>query len=318
MGVRDALAGYGVDLRGQFQDDHAALQHLALAYRQAQQSQQLVQYGQQYLQHAPQFQQWLAQQQQAQQAQQQQASEWFKPPEYDARWQSQITRDPTTGQLSAVPGAPPDVVQKYLTWQQHQQDFQQRMARDPIGTLKPGLEQLVDQRAQQIIQQQLGGYQEQSRAQSFLQEHAGWLYARDAQGGVLPNPQTGRPMLGELGQRFYGYVREAESLGLRDVNSQQGYAMRLLRADVAMSQQGQQPAPQQANNQLPGQNAQAQGFLSNAAANRPNAAGSLQPAGAGGAPSASQNSSLPLRERLAQRFREQGYQLSTPIEGNGR
>lgn len=319
LGVRDALAAYGVDLRTQFNDDHAALQHLALAYRQASQGNELAQYGRQYLQHAGDFQAYLAQRQQQAVQQKQGQQEWFKAPEYDQRWQHQITRDPATGEMRPAPGAPPDVVQKYVAWANHQQDFQTRMARDPIGTLKPGLEQLVQETAQRLIEQQLGGYQERTQAQGFVQQHSGWLHARDQQGNVVLDPRTGRPALSDLGQRFAGYVHEAEQFGLRDVASQQKYAMGLVQRDYLAAQAGgaQAQAQPQANPaQLAADANQAtrDAFLANAAAHRPNVSGSVSPTAPNGQ-QPSQNTALSLKDRLAQRFTENGYQLSTPVMG---
>ena len=320
QGVRDALAGYGVDLRTQFQDDHAALQHLALAYRQSQQGNQLAQYGQRYMQHAGEFEQFLAQRQQAAAAQQAQQQNWFKAPEYDQRWQHQITRDPASGELRAVPGAPPDVVAKYTAWQQHQVDFQQKMASDPIGTLKPGLEQVARQMAEQAIQQHLGNFQEQTAAQSFVSEHSSWLHARDGQGNVLRDPYSGREQLSPMGQHFLGYVKEAEQVGLRNVADVQRYALRALKADVAMAQLQQFQAGAAApaapgTPALPPGQAQKDAFLAAAAAgHRPNAGGSVAPVMPNGA-SVSQNASINARDRLTRAFQAQGYNLSTPIDG---
>ncbi len=98
--VRDALKTYGLDLPEGI-DDHAALQQLVLGYRQAQQANQLAQYGQVYLQHADQFNAYLRQQQEQaaqQQAQQQEKpwwSKWWSPPDYDPSWSNLIQRTET-------------------------------------------------------------------------------------------------------------------------------------------------------------------------------------------------------------------------------
>ena len=320
MGVREALAAYGVDLRQQFQDDHAALQHLALAYRQAQQGSELARYGQEYLQHADEFQRYLAQRQAAAEQQRAQQQQWWKAPEYDPRWLSQITRDPTTGELKALPGQDPSVVSKYLAWTEHQRGFLERFAQDPMKAIGPGIEQVVRQMAGELIQQQLGGYTEQQRAAAFVTENSGWLHARDAS-GQLVRDQGGQPTLSDWGQRFLGYVQEAQKYGLRDVNSQQKYALGLVqRAFLLAREQGAagQPASQ-AQAAAAGAVAapdvnrqQKDNFLAKAAGRAPNASGSL-PAQRGGAAS-SQNPSLTLAERLVRDLQANGYTLSSAVE----
>jgi hypothetical protein len=245
VSVREALAGYGLDLRSQFPDDHQALQHLIGQVRAAEQNRQMAQYGELYVQHAGPFQQWMREQQQAQAAAAQKQAEWFKAPEYDARWESQLTRDPATGEIRAVPGAPPDLVQKYAAWRDHQRSFLDKFSRDPIGSIRPGIEQVVDQLVQQRVQQHLGQYQERSAAQSFIQENSRWLHARDADGGVLRDERTGAPQLSPLGQRFAAYVGEAQQLGLAGTPAQSKYAMAMVQRDylAAQAQAGATPPP---------------------------------------------------------------------------
>lgn len=251
MSVRDALRGYGLDLTSQFQDDHQALQHLAGLYRQTREQADLARYGQQYLRHASDFQQWQQQRQQAAAQQQQAEQSWWKAPEYDPSWSQKLYKDPASGELKAVPGADPDLPRKYMAWIDHQRQFMDRFAQDPIAAIRPGVEQLALQVAQQVVQQQLGGYQERQVADGFVQQNSPWLHERDPQGNLVPGP-NGKPALSPLGQRFAAYVGEAEQMGLRGVEQQRRYAMGLVQRDylsALYSQQGQQqaaqPAPQQ-------------------------------------------------------------------------
>jgi hypothetical protein len=266
------LAQYGYDVRGQFQNDHSALQHLVQVVRQAQEQQQYLPYAQQYMQHAAQFQQYLAQQQAAQAAQQSQQQQWFNAPEYDPSWSQKIYRD-QQGNLQVVPGNDPMLIHKYLAWQEHQQKFLNNFSKDPIGSIKPGIEQIVQQVAGQMVQQQLARVQEQAQAQTFIERNSEWLHQRDAAGNLAIDPRTGRPALSSLGRQFAQYVFEAESFGLRDTNSQQRYAMGLLQRDFLMSQAagGQQQQAAQVPAQLPGQ-AVKDAFLQRAAGQVPQTA----------------------------------------------
>lgn len=261
--VRDVLRTmYGVDFGNSFQDDHQVLAHLAQVYQQAQQNHQLVQYGQQYLQHAPQFNSWLAQQQAAQKQQQAQSQEWWKAPEFDQSWTQKIVRD-QNGALQVVPGADPSILPRYMAWVDHQRGFMDNLAKDPIKTLQPGLEQLIDQRAQQLIEQKLGGYQQQNEAKAFVEQNSQWLHQRNQQGQVLIDQRTNMPALSPAGQRFLAYVQEGEQMGL-NTQGQQRYAMGLLQRDVMHAQyaQGQQQAQQGQQRQVDPAQAAKDAFLS--------------------------------------------------------
>lgn len=227
------------------------MEFLARAYQQAQQGNQLAQYGQQYLQmqpYLPQFQAWL-QQQQAMQRQQQaaQPQSWWKAPEFDPNWRQKITRDPVTGELKAIPGADPSIVQKYLAAVEHQQGFLDKFAFNPVEAIKPGVEQIARQIAQEMIQQHLGGFQEQTFARGWVEANSSWLHQRD-QNNNLVRDVSGRPQLSPYGQRFAQYVQQAEQGGMRDVTRQRDYALGMIQRDYLAAQyqgQAQQQTAQQ-------------------------------------------------------------------------
>ncbi len=270
VGVRDALKEYGLDLSS-LSDDRAALAALANGYRQAQ---QLSPIAQQYMQHQTQFQAYLAQQQEAErQRQAQQAQSWWKAPEFDPGWRNQIVKDPVTGKLVPAEGASPDIVQKYMQAMQHTQGFFDKFAFDPIGTIRPGIEEVVREVAQQLMQQQMGGYQEQQFAKSWVQENSSWIHARNEQGQLIPDPQTGMPALSPLGQRFRDHVQTAERMGIQSAQGMQEYALRMVQNDYLMATRQQQPAqpgqPQQTPAQIQGDAAK-NAFLQQAASRQPN------------------------------------------------
>lgn len=306
--VRDALASYGLDVRKQFQDDHQALQYLASQYRNAAQSQELARYGQLYVQHAAEFQNYLQERQkQAQQAQQQQQPSWWKAPEYDPTWAQKLTRDPVTGEIKAIPGADPTLPQKFTSWLEHQRSFLDKFAQDPISAIRPGIEQVVQETAARMMQQQFGQYQERNAASDFVRSNSEWLYERD-QGGRPLVGQNGQPQLSPMGQRFAGYVLEAEKMGIYDVSSQQRYALGLVQRDALAAMQaqnsaGQAPVTQQ---QLPPGEAEKQAFLQRAQAaqiNQPTA----PPGNTNGAVRVGGTGSRELREMLKSAMQANGF-----------
>ena len=243
--LRDSLRQYGLDPSG-FSDDQSAIAALASAYRQNSDLQRMAQYGQEYVRHADSFQAWMRERQEAQAKEQSKTQQWWKAPEYDPSWASKLTRDPNTGELRALPGADPSLVQKYLAWTEHQRGFLERFSQDPMKAIQPGIEQLIDQRAQQLIQQHLGGYREQTQAAQLIEQNSQWLHARDAQGQVVFNPQTGKPALSELGQYYAGQVQRAQQMGLQNSQAQHDYAIALTQNAYLTAQLKQQGQGQQA------------------------------------------------------------------------
>ncbi len=312
--VRDTLRNYGLDQNflSQFSDDHQALQYLVGAHRQREELSQLAQYGRQYMQHADQFQAWMRTQQEAQQAQQAQQQAWWKAPEYDPSWASKLTRDPATGEIRATPGSDPALVQKYLAWVEHQRGFLDRFSQDPIKAIAPGVEEIARQVATQMIQQHLGGYQQQTQASAIIQQNADWLHQRDQQGQVQRDPRTGQPALSEYGRRYAAYVQQAEQLGIRDVQAQHNYAVGFVQRDaLAAVYQGQRQAQ---SAQVQGDAAK-QAFLANAAGgtHQPNNTGAV---GVNGAPANPPPASgaRGLQELLMKNMKAAGFQPGVPLD----
>lgn len=300
VGIRDALKDYGLgEMAGQFQDDRAVLQHLALAYRQAQEQNELARYGQEVVPHWDKFQQYLKTQEQAagQARQEPWYGKWWKPPEYDPGWDKLIQKNAATGQLEAVAGAPPDVVAKYLTHQQFRSQQAEKFLSNPFQYFEEPMRMIAENVARQVVEQNLGGYQENVSAKQFVDGNADWLFSKDQEGN-----RTG---LTQWGQLFSQYVTQAERIGIKSIDSQKEFALGLVQRDYLgmLHQQNNAGAAAAAQGAE-----QKQVFLQQAAA-RGNAGTAA--AAAVGTP----QRGLSLRERMAQNFKKNGFQLSTPITG---
>lgn len=232
LSVVQALSQMGVDLG--VNDDHAALSRLAQAYQFAQQNHHLVQYGQQYVQHADKFNAWLQQQAQQQQAAQQQTQQWWKAPEWDPSWEQKIMRD-ANGNLVVAHGQDPSIINKFMAWRDHQVNVMNRFAQNPLEVIRPGLEQLIDQRAQALLQQHQAAQQEVYSAKTFVDQNAQWLYQHNEQGQRLYDQRTGQPALSPAGQRFGAYVKQAEAQGF-NTQAQLQWAMGMTQRDVMHAQ----------------------------------------------------------------------------------
>lgn len=310
--IRDAAKGYGYDLSS-YQDDHTALQALILRAREAESQSDLVRYGQHYLQHQGDFQrylQWRQEQEQRAQAEAQKQQAWWKAPEYDPRWRQMVQKDPNTGRLIPAEGAPPDVVQKYLTAAQHSQDFFDKFAFDPVGTIKPGIEEVAKEIALQVVKQHLGGFSDTMHAQNYVSANSSWLHQRDQQGNVVYG-QDGRPQLSTAGRLFAGHVQNAISLGIQDEGQRAAYARSMVERDLAIH--AIQARQAQAAQQTQGEQAKQQ-FLQNASGG---GAAQHVPAAGGSTQAPVQNGKLPLLERLRQRASQLGVTDAT-LAANGR
>jgi hypothetical protein len=196
----------------------------------------------------------------------QEPKKWWEAPEYDPSWRHAVMQDPQTGEWRVKPGYPPDTLQKLTHALQHQQGFLDRFAFDPIGAIRPGIEEVVRDVASQLVQQNLGQYQERSVSQELVQKNADWLYQQD--------PLTGNRQLSEWGQRMQHYIGMAHQMGVQNVNAQWDYAYGMVQRDYAVSRfnqlQGNNGAPAVSANQQ-----QKQQFLQNRASGStgvPNAA----------------------------------------------
>lgn len=280
-------------------EGQAALQYLVAQAQQAQQLAQIQPHMQQYLSHADKFQAWMREQQAAEEAKKK--SSWWKAPEWDPSWRQKVQYDPQTGEIKAAPGVDPSIVQKYLAAMDHRQGFLDKFTVDPIGAIKPGLEEIVKEIIQPLIQQHLGGYQDQQFTREFLAQHSGWLYERDAQGQMRTDPVSGGRVLSVWGQRFQQYLGEAEQLGIQGEQQRANYALRLVKADYATSQGAPATAQQQGD-------AAKQTFLQTAQAGVvPPTNGAQTIPGTGGSLNAdAQNKNLPLAERIRQNFAAAG------------
>lgn len=248
----------------QGQDDLAIARNLYGAYnglqeaqRQLQQYQQVVPYAQEYLQYRQPFMEW--QKSQAEAAQKQANPEppkWWNPPQVKDTWRSFIVRD-EQGNEVIDPNAPLEAQAALREYQAYTADFARKLVTDPENALKPLVEQVATQKAQELVQQQLGQYQAQNFVTDLEQQNSDWLY--DQQGNVT-----------QEGQAVRGYIDQARQIGIQDPQARWKYATGMLQRDLLEMRYGQMqqatmaqgqfgapaPAPQQPTDPVAQQNMQ--------------------------------------------------------------
>jgi hypothetical protein len=232
------------------QDDVSIARGLYQAYsgyqdaqRALQQYQQVIPYAQEYLRNQKEFEAWRQSQAQAQMPRPQEAPKWWAPPEVKDTWRQYIVRDPQSGREVIDPQAPFEAQQALRQYQDYTADFARRLVTDPENTLKPFVEQVAMQKAQEMVQgyntvlgSQLGAYQAANYVGSLEQQNADWLY--DQSGNVSRE-----------GQAIQAYIAQAAQMGINDPQSRWQYATGMLQRDLLnlryqQMQQPQQPAPQ--------------------------------------------------------------------------
>jgi len=257
------------------QDDLAIAQNLYRSYngyqeaqRALQQYQSVVPYANEYLRNETAFRQWQQEQAKAAQPKPAEQPKWWSPPQVKDTWKGYIVRDPSTGKEVIDPSAPYEAQQALREYQAYTADFARKFVTDPENTLKPFVEQVAMQKAQELVQQQLGQYQATNYVSDLERQNADWLY-----------DQTGN--ISREGQAIQAYIQQASEIGITSPEARWKYATGMLQRDLLnvryqqMQSAPPQYAPQPQADPVAQQNMQ---FLRERATRTPNrSAGTTEP-----------------------------------------
>jgi hypothetical protein len=206
-------------------------------YREAQgqlrQYQQYMPKTMEYMRNEEQFRQWQAAQQQAAQPQQAPKPKWWSPPEVKDTWRQYIIRDPETGRDVIAPNAPLEAQAAIREYQDYTANFAKKFVTDPENTLKPFIEEIAQQKAEELVQRQLGQYTANNYVQSLEQQNSDWLYDQSGQ-------------VSREGQAIQAYIAQAAERGISSPQARWEYATSMLERDLLnlRYQQMQQAPPQ--------------------------------------------------------------------------
>jgi hypothetical protein len=231
----------------QGQDDLAIAQNLYRSYngyqeaqRALSQYQQVVPYANEYLRNETAFRQWQQEQAKAAQSKPAEQPKWWNPPAIKDTYKSFIVRDPSTGKEVIDPSAPYEAQQALREYQAYTADFARKFVTDPENTLKPFVEQVAMQKAQELVQQQLNQYQATNYVSDLERQNADWLY-----------DQTGN--ISREGQAIQAYIQQASEIGITSPEARWKYATGMLQRDLlnVRYQQMQSAPPQYAPQYAP-------------------------------------------------------------------
>lgn len=210
----------------QGQDDLAIAQNLYRSYngyqeaqRALSQYQQVVPYANEYLRNETAFRQWQQEQAKAAQPKPTEQPKWWNPPAIKDTYKSFIVRDPSTGKEVIDPSAPYEAQQALREYQAYTADFARKFVTDPENTLKPFVEQVAMQKAQELVQQQLNQYQATNYVSDLERQNADWLY-------------DGNGQISREGQAIQAYIQQASEIGITAPEARWKYATGMLQRDL--------------------------------------------------------------------------------------
>jgi hypothetical protein len=192
---------------------------VAESKRQLSQYQNLLPATQDYLRNEQQFRAWQKSQAEAARPAPPETPKWWNPPQVKETWRNFIVRDPQSGKEMIAPDAPYEAQQAIREYQTYTADFARRLVTDPENTLKPFIEQVAQQKAQELVQGQFSQYATTNYVSDLEKQNADWLY--DSAGGVTPE-----------GAAIQRYIADAANLGISSPDARWKYATSMLRSDL--------------------------------------------------------------------------------------
>lgn len=172
--------------------------------------------------HKDEFMAWKkAQAQQAQQSQQavKEVKKFWNPPEVKESYRRYITRD-AEGRDVIAEDAPYEARQALLENMAYQRDFAQKFLSDPEQTLGPLIQQMAEEKAQNLIETTLHRREEQAFVDQITEENKDWLYDSET-GNVTPEAIV-----------VHRYVEDARALGIQGAKPRWEYAKAMLTKDL--------------------------------------------------------------------------------------
>jgi hypothetical protein len=215
-----------------------ALQH------QLRQYQQIVPIASEYLSNRELYERWKASQVAPAAPPEQTAEEqgWWNPPQIREAYKQYLVKD-ENGREIIAPEAPLDARHALSEYQAYRAEFAKKFLENPEETLAPMVAKVAEQRAQELIRQQLARRDEEQFVTRVEQENADWL--RDETGNVS------REAL--LAQKF---VEDAKRYGIQGAEPRWEFAKAMVERELLLDfyrQATSQGAPAQPSAPPPGE-----------------------------------------------------------------
>jgi hypothetical protein len=201
------------------QDLYRSRQGYLESQRQLEQYKSVVPYANEYLRNETAFRQWQQEQAKAAAPKPEEKPKWWNPPAVDDSLKSYIIRDPQTGKEVIDPNAPISAQEKLRAYQDYTANFARKFVTDPENTLKPFIEEVAMQKAQELVQQQLNQYKTSNYVSDLERQNSDWLY--DQSGNISRE-----------GQAIQAYIQQAAEIGIGSPDARWKYATGMLQRDL--------------------------------------------------------------------------------------
>ena len=203
---------------------YEALQREQSSAQALQQYQSVIPYASEYLSNKELFDQWKATrnqqpaQGQAPPAQQEAPAGWWNPPKVREAYLQYMTKD-ESGRDVISADAPLDAKHALAEMQTYKADFAKKFLSDPEAALGPMVQRVAEQKAQQIVHDQISTMQEQHYVSTLEKDNADWL--KDASGNVSRE-----------GLAVQKYIEDAKGFGINGAEARWNYAVAMVERDL--------------------------------------------------------------------------------------
>jgi hypothetical protein len=170
--ARAMAAAMGFEAANRFADDRSFMEAVLAQAQGAAQAQQQLTAMQNYQAALAQAQALAAQQKAAQNAPAPAAklNALWNPPEFNPSWDS-LVKTGADGVPTLVPGAPAEILPKYLAYQQYRKQFADKFLSNPEETLLPLINSAAIEQAREVVRKEWEARQQESYIQGFVQEN---------------------------------------------------------------------------------------------------------------------------------------------------
>ena len=156
---------------------------------------------------------------------------WWNPPQVRDSYKRYLVRD-ESGREVIAQDAPLEAKHELFEYQQYKAEFAQKFLADPESALGPMVEQIAQQKAREIVDNQFTDYGNQQYVSTLEEENRDWLFTEDGQ----PSQE---------GIAVQRYIAQAAQLGIQNPQARWEYATDKLSLDLHNQIREQRNAPPQ-------------------------------------------------------------------------
>jgi hypothetical protein len=166
--------------------------------------------------------------------------QYYNPPEFDPAWRQQIAKD-LEGNLIPAQGAPPDIVNRYLTAQAFRDKEADRFMQNPHTYMEPTIKHVAREEAKALFNQLMAEQaQREFIQQTVTSPDMTFVYETDPQGNIRRDPFSNEPIPSQLGRVYQHYAQQGHNKGWSPQDQHEFALAKVEAVRAQMAQQTQQ------------------------------------------------------------------------------